>query len=326
MNAKAKKTIRFSLSLILAAVFVYLAFRGVSWKEFWQDLLATNWLYVALSLVASVFALLFRALRWRDMLRAIEPDTALIKVWDADNIGNITNLVLPGVGEFLRCGMLSTRRSPYEKTLGTILMERIWDVMAVALMIVLALVINWDRFGRFFIDNVVKPASGRLSIGLGWIVLIVIAVIAAFIIVVFRFRGRNKFCAKVADAVTGLMAGFASFKDMRHKFRFAMYTVGVWVMYVFMSYFVLKAIPAVSGLGLEDGLFISAVGNIASVIPVPGGIGAYHYIVSLALSGLYNVEWGIGILFATICHESHAILVLVLGIISYVHDSLHKRS
>lgn len=324
MGTKTKKVIKFTLSFLLAALFVFLAFRGVSWQEFWQDLTRTNWWYVGLSLVASVFALLFRALRWRDMLRTIEPDTSVLKVWDADNIGNITNLVLPGVGEFLRCGLLSTKRSPYEKTLGTILMERIWDVMAVAFMIVLALAINWNWFGRFFIDNVVKPASGRMSIGLGWIVLIVLALVALFLVLVFRFRDRSRFCAKIADASKGLVDGFTSFGKMKNKFRFAMYTVGVWVMYVLMSYFVLKAIPAVSNLGLEDGLFISAVGNIASVIPVPGGIGAYHYIVSLALSGLYSVDWGIGILFATICHESHAILVLILGIISYVHNSLRK--
>ncbi|MCQ2150838.1 MAG: flippase-like domain-containing protein [Bacteroidales bacterium] len=324
MSSKGKKIIKFVLSSLLAAFFVIIAFRGVSWKDFWQGILEANWWYVGLSLVASVFALLFRALRWRDMLMTLEPDTRVLKVWDADNIGNITNLVLPGVGEFLRCGMLSTKRSPYEKTLGTILMERIWDVMAVACMILLALAINWDRFGRFFIDNVVKPASGRMTVGIGWIVLIVLALIALFMVLVFKFRDRNRFCAKIADAVKGLMAGFTSFKSMEHKFRFAMYTVGVWIMYVLMSYFVLKAIPAVSNLGMEDGLFISAVGNIASVIPVPGGIGAYHYIVSLALSGLYSVDWGIGILFATICHESHAILVLVLGVISYIHNSLHK--
>ena len=96
-------------------------------------------------------------------------------------------------------------------------------------------------------------------------------------------------------------------------------------MYLLMCFSILKAVPELSHLGLEDALFFTAVGNIASVIPVPGGIGAYHYLMALSAQSLYGATWESGILLATLGHESHAILIIVVGIISYVHITLKRR-
>ena len=92
-----------------------------------------------------------------------------------------------------------------------------------------------------------------------------------------------------------------------------------------MSWAGFKAVPMLDSLNIVDALFISAVGNIASVIPVPGGIGAYHYLVALSLQSIYAASWDTGILYATLCHETHAILILVLGIISYAGITLRKK-
>ena len=96
-------------------------------------------------------------------------------------------------------------------------------------------------------------------------------------------------------------------------------------MYVCMSWSGLKALPMLDSLNFADALFISAVGNIASVIPVPGGIGAYHYLVSLTLQSIYSASWDTGILYATLCHESHAVLIILLGVISYFSFTLRRR-
>ena len=94
--------------------------------------------------------------------------------------------------------------------------------------------------------------------------------------------------------------------------------VMIWVMYMLMSFFVLKAIPQLSQALMADGLFVASLGNIASLVPVPGGIGAYHYLLKVSLMGLYGTTDEIGLLFATLCHELHAVLVIVLGVWSYI--------
>jgi hypothetical protein len=97
-------------------------------------------------------------------------------------------------------------------------------------------------------------------------------------------------------------------------------------MYVLMCWAGFKALPMLDSLTFVDALFISAVGNIASVIPVPGGIGAYHYLVALTLQSIYAATWDTGILYATLCHETHAILIIVLGILSYFRLTLRKKA
>ena len=98
----------------------------------------------------------------------------------------------------------------------------------------------------------------------------------------------------------------------------AISTVFIWGMYVIMSWLIVKAMPMLDGLTFSDALFLAAVGNIASIIPVPGGIGAYHYMVAATL-GVYGYSWDIGILYATINHEIHAVVILIVGVIAYLH-------
>ena len=96
-------------------------------------------------------------------------------------------------------------------------------------------------------------------------------------------------------------------------------------MYVLTMWCTVRALPALDAMSGVDILFLSAVSNIASVIPVPGGIGAYHYLVALTVQSLYGASWETGILAATLGHEAHAVLIIIVGVISYIRFSLRKR-
>ncbi len=325
MTSKAKKILKYSVTSALAPVLVWFAFKEVDWRVFFSDLSLTRWGYIALFAVSAVMAVVLRMLRWRKMLKPICKDVPAIDAWDASNIGSLVNVVLPGAGEFIRCGAVAGPGLPYGKAFGTIVMERAWDLLAVAVLIVAALLCGWSRFGSFFMENVWTPLAGRFSVSL-WLLLAAACVIfAAGLWAIFHFRERNTLCGKVVSGVRSLFQGFASFAGMEHKWAFGAYTVGIWGLYVLMSFFVLKSVPAISSLNFSDALFISAIGNIASVIPVPGGIGAYHYLVALTLSNLYGAAWETGILFATLSHELHAILILLLGTLSYICMTLRRK-
>ena len=130
----------------------------------------------------------------------------------------------------------------------------------------------------------------------------------------------------MANFLGGVGQGFISFRKIRNKGAFLAFTVLLWIMYIFMYHFILQAVPALSGLNVYDALLLAAVGNLASVIPVPGGVGAYHYLIALCLSAIYGIDWNIGILFATLQHELHAVLLIVLGIMSCVKTNLKFHS
>lgn len=325
MKAKARDIIKYILSIALAAVLMWIAFRSVDWKAFLEGLKFTRWWYVVPFLAASVAALILRTTRWRDLLRSSGHEVRWLRVWDSHNIGNLANVALPGSGEFIRCGYV-VGKAGYGDAFGTAMMERTWDVLAVIVMIVLAVVLDREKFGPFFVEQVWTPLSAKLSFSLWWLVALLVLALAVFFWAVFHFRSRYGFCRKVADAIASVGHGFASFGKLPRKGLFLAYTVGIWLMYLLMCYSILKAVPQLSGLGLEDALFFTAVGNIASVIPVPGGIGAYHYLVALSVSTLYGGSWETGLLFATLQHEMHAILIILLGVASYVALNLRSRN
>ncbi len=325
MNKKATNIIKYTLSGLLAVVLVWFAFRGVDWQAFLEGLRQTRWFWVVAYFVAALLALVCREERWIALMRPLDPGLCSLHVWDAINVGNLINVVLPGAGEFIRCGYVSSKRMSYDKTLGTIACERLSDVVAVTVLLVIALSSKWSSFGPFFVENVWSPMTARLGGSLGWILIGVALLLAGFFRAVFRFRGRVRLFSRIADTLKGLGAGFASIAKMEHKWPFLLSTFGIWAMYVAMMWCTIRALPMLDALTLTDALFLSAVGNIASVIPVPGGIGAYHYLVALSAQSLYGTTWETGILLATLGHEAHAILIIIVGVISYVHLTLQGK-
>ena len=348
MKAESKKILKIALSFALAGVFVFFAFRGIDWASFAQDIRQTRWIWVLAFCVVSVGALIFRMLRWQALLRPLHSGAdaaesgsggsaagsadgadgaggkvSALRVWDANNVGNIVNVVIPGSGEFVRCGYMTAGRSSYDKVLGTVVTERICDVLAIVLLMAIAILCGSEQMKQFFRNNIAGAAAGQLS--LLWVLAGVLLLLAAGVWALWHFRERNAFCWKIADKLKGFAGGMTSFVRMRKKWLFIIYTIGIWTMYVLMSYSIIKAMPELSHLGAADALFLCAIGNFASVIPVPGGIGAYHYLVALLLSGIYGVSWETGLLNATLNHELHAILILLIGAVSYISLTLQNR-
>lgn len=345
MKAESKKILKIALSFALAGVFVFFAFRGIDWASFAQDIRQTRWIWVLAFCVVSVGALIFRMLRWQALLRPLhggadaaesgsggsaagsaggaDGKVSALRVWDANNVGNIVNVVIPGSGEFVRCGYMTGGRASYDKVLGTVVTERICDVLAIVLLMAIAILCGSEQMKQFFRTNIAGAATGQLS--LLWVLAGVMLLLAAGVWALWHFRERNAFCGKIADKLKGFAGGMTSFVRMRKKWLFIIYTIGIWTMYVLMSYSIIKAMPELSHLGAADALFLCAIGNFASVIPVPGGIGAYHYLVALSLSGIYGVSWETGLLNATLNHELHAILILLLGAVSYISLTLQSR-
>ena len=325
MDKKASKAIKLTLSFAAAAVLVYFAFRGVHWGDFWDGVRQTRWGYVVLFFVASLGALYFRMLRWRAILRPLNPSVRRLAVWDADNVGNLANVVLPGSGEIVRCGYVTGPASGFDKIFGTVVLERLWDILAIVLLFVLALGFGADRFWDFFSGSIWAPLRSKLDFSLWPIVAGGVVIACALVWTAFRFRERSRICAKLSGALGGVWDGFVSFTRMERKPLFAVYTVLIWLMYILMCWSIQKSMPALDSLDFMDAVFISAVGNIASIVPVPGGVGAYHYLVSLTVSSIYGLSWDTGILFATLNHELHAVLVIVLGVISWISLAILPR-
>lgn len=323
MNKKASNFIKYTFSFLLAIALVYFAFKGVDWKEFLDGLKSVRWFYIFLFFVVSVIALIFREERWKAMMEPLDKNVRRDDCWDASNVGNLVNVALPGAGEFVRCGYLVNKKMSYDKVLGTVVCERAWDVVAVVFLFIASMLFEWDRMLPFLREHIVSPIAENFSFSIWWILvpIVLVAGIWAF----FHYGKRTKLYLKIREALVGIWLGIKSFTQMEHKWAFLLYTLGIWFMYLLMSYFTFLAIPSLEHLTLMDALFISSIGNIASVVPVPGGVGAYHYLVAMSLMTIYGSSWEAGLLCATLSHGLHAVLLILLGVLSYFVIGIRRK-
>ena len=111
---------------------------------------------------------------------------------------------------------------------------------------------------------------------------------------------------------------------MDRKWLFFAYTACIWLTYWLMAASIMWAAPFLEGLDLIDALFLSLVGGLGFAVPVPGGIGAFHFIISLALSAVYGIPMETGIIYATLSHTSQAITQILFGAGSYIYEAIKK--
>lgn len=325
MKETLKKIIKYTLSLALAAVPLWVSFRGVEWTDFISGIKECRWEWIILSMGAGAFAFWLRGLRWHQLLIPFDKSVSRLTTFNGINIGNISNFLFPRIGEFVRCGVIVRRSSiSYDKVLGTVVLERGWELLVMLMMIAVVLVFGFDRFGTFFIERIWSPLAQRFDSSLWWI--LIGAVVLGFMALglIWRLRESNNLCAKIWKVFKGVGQGFASCLKMDRKWLFFAYTLLIWMTYWFMAYAIVKAAPFLDHLDAIDALFLSLVGGLSFAVPVPAGIGAFHFMISMTLLVMYNVPEELGIVYATLSHTSQAITQIIFGLFSYVYETLRK--
>lgn len=351
MKIDKSQLLKYVLSVLVAGILLYFSFRGLKWSDFIEAVRSCRpgWLLVAM--LAGVASFFFRALRWRRIVLPVDGSVKVHDTFNAVNISYLVNLALPRVGEFVRCGYLARhcRAAGYDRLLGTVVLERLWDVLMMFIFVLVLALTMWDRFGTFFVEKMLNPFSARLNLGLGGIALILVIVFGLLLWALYSFREKWKPAAAVWGFMKGLVQGVLSCFRMEKWWLFLLYSLMIWALYWVMSISVLQslqgmaetsalegglagaadelaeAMAGLSSLGLMDALFLMLVGSLSSLVPVPGGFGAFHYLVALALSTVYGIPFGVGIVFATLSHESQTLTMILCGTASYIDETVRLR-
>lgn len=348
MGKKLKNTGKYFLWAGVSVALLYFSFRGVNWADFGMALKNCRWGYVVLSMFLGALVFYVRGLRWRMQLLPVDPSTSRLTCWNAYNICMIVNLVLPRVGEVVRCGYV-TRNSgrdasgrklaTLDKVIGTVIVDRLWDAVSLLVVLLLLLAVMWDRFGSFFTDNIFPGVAGKMH--LVWLLLAAVAFLAVFVFLCWKFRRSGKIWGKVWGYIKGMADGLASCLHMRNGWLFIVYTAAIWGLYWLMSATVMWSLQGIDPSGLSpelagalgkinelemaDALFLMFAGSLSSLVPVPGGFGAFHTVVAGALSSLYGIPFGVGMIFATLSHESQIITDAICGGASYLWETFFRH-
>ena len=326
-----KKTFSILLNFVVFPVIgillLYFAFKNIDLQKLWADIKNANFYWIGLSLIFALLGFASRALRWRLLIEPLGYKPSVKNTILAVLMAYFANLAMPRLGEITRCGSLTkTDNIPMDKLFGTVISERVIDFITLLILIAFVLVMKFDQVGGFFKDNIIDPLHEKyFSSSFFWI--IAVLVLASFVLVIYIFRKKivkNKLFQRINNFVKGLFTGLKSVFKMKKIGLFLAHTVFIWTMYALMTYVVFFAIEPTKNLTFLDSIFILTIGGLGMSAPVQNGFGAFHWIVSLGLM-LYGISQADGLLYATMCHESQTLMILVLGPIAMVMIFLTKK-
>lgn len=327
MHPRLKNILKYAGVSVLTLLLLYLAFRGMDWNVFMDGLRSCNYWWIFAAMAAGVLGTIFRGLRWRLLLLPIDPKVRRVDCTNAYAVCYLSNIAVLRSGELVRCGMIAdSSRVPFKDSLGSVMVERAWDVAVSALM--LLYLVFFTRFGGFMVENVWNPFVNSLSFDSLWVVLGIILLLVAGLWLIMHYKERikaSKWGGRIMEFCKGIVNGVKAAFKMKKGWLFVTYTVLVQLLYWLEVVFVIHAFPAVSHLNGMDALFIMMLGLIGWAIPVQSGFGAYHVIVSMALVPIYGIEQKTALVFATISHEAQIAQMLLFGLAALAFTFFLKK-
>jgi uncharacterized membrane protein YbhN (UPF0104 family) len=320
MNPKLKSALQYLVTISITVLLVWLSLRGINLGGAHEgqdtgDLIWTAWTkadkgYLLLMAVLLLVSHLFRAERWRMLLEPSGHRGTFSNSFLSVMVGYLVNLAIPRGGEVSRCyNLFKLEKTPVEVSFGTVVVERLVDVLCMLTLVFIAFVVEWDKLEVFmssldFSGGGTKPKVSPL------LIIVVLGVIGIVVLVYFL---RNN--PRVIKLWHGFKEGvFAIFK-LRNKWLFIAYSIIIWVLYFFMSYTVMLAFGETAQLGIRAVLTIFAIGAIAMAAPLPGGAGSYHLLLPLGLVSLYHMDRAEAVAFVFIFHAWQTLVLAFVGVV-----------
>ena len=321
-----KNIITVLVSIAIAGLFLWLALKGLDLQKIKSSLQKANYIWVAFAAVFGVLAYWLRAVRWNLLLEPMGHRISNGNSLWAISFGYLMNLTIPRSGEVARSTALyGVEKVPVDKSFGTIILERVIDLVCMGIFALLTLIFKYDALISFYqAATAQKTKTGTASDSN--LTYIILGSVVFILILFFIFRKQLQKLSiyeKVIGFGKGIIEGLKSILSLKHKTKFILYTAGIWICYFFASYLVCFALPETSDFTLADGCFILVVGTLGMIIPASGGIGAFNLAMKFGFSALFismgkdAVEGGeLGLAYSFITLPLQIIIMLVMGLIS----------
>jgi uncharacterized protein (TIRG00374 family) len=309
MQKQLSSFLRFVIPLSLAVVLLYFAFRNIEFSEFVSKVSEVEYSWVIASILLSLGTYVARAYRWNILLKPLDYHPTVFRTSLSVLVGYLANLAFPRLGEITRCAVLKrTDDVPVPVSIGTVITERIFDAVTLLVLIGVSFLLEYDLIVAFMNDTLSEYNLNftKILVGLG-----ILGGIAVAVFVIF-FVQENKYSARIKEFVRELYGGISSIRRMSNVWGFILSSVVLWVSYYLMSYLIVFSLEETSFLSVSAGFMLLVTGGIALALPVQGGIGTYHTMVT-AMLALYGINKSTGLFLATLLHTSQLLAIAVFG-------------
>ena len=320
MNKKTKKTLFITIPIALGIFLIWNFLSRLSpddKTDIINSFKSANYWWVLVSLLFGILSHLSRAYRWQFILEPIGFKPKFANTVMTVLIAYLLNLLIPRSGEIARATAISKYEDiPFEKAFGTIVAERVADVIMLLFIISIAFFAQAELLKEYIFT---KSASAYLLMA----GLILAFGIVAYLLYRFIKKSKSPFFIKVKDFINGLIEGVISVFKMKKKWPFIFHTVFIWVMYVLMFYAVTFALPETTNLPFSAIIVGFVVGGISMAL-TNGGLGIYPISVASALI-LYNVDLNPARAFGWIMWTAQTLMVLLFGGLSLLFLPIYNR-
>ena len=309
----------------MAAAILWWMYRGFRWEDVRQALQSDmSWTWMLLSFPFGISAQVFRALRWKQALAPLGENPRLHTCINAVFVSYGSSLVVPRVGEMLRCGILRRwEGTNFSKGVGTVVTERVIDSTLVMLLALITAACQIPVFMNFFAKTGVS-LQGFLGTftTTGYLVTILSGIL--ILCMVALLVCRLNFFSRTRAVLTDLKDGLFSVRYVQNPTLFILYSVGIWLSYYLHFYLTFYCFQYTAQLGPMAALVAVVVGCFAVLVPTPNGAGPWHFAVKTVLV-LYGVSQTDGAMFVLVVHTIQTLLVVALGLYGTAALALSRK-
>ena len=309
--AKSLKLLKNIVPLGLGLYLVYFSFANTSEEDRLQIFAAikqADLTVVFLSLVFGALSHLSRAYRWNFLLKPLGYQPSFTIRTLTVLIAYFSNLGIPRSGEVLRATALATYAGvPFQKGFGTIVTERIIDLI---------LLFSFIGLGFLLHSELILDIIGNPTLNV-YILLWVVGIAALFFVFIKKLkRSQKAWATKLMGFFNGLWSGMLSVRSMENKWAFIAHTLFIWLMYLMMFWVVTFALPETSGLTLSAIIPAFIAGGFA-MSATNGGIGLYPLAVAAVLQA-FDVPYPDALAFGWVMWTGQTIMIVIFGSLSFL--------
>jgi uncharacterized protein (TIRG00374 family) len=318
LKKKILNILKYTAFTSLGVLMFWLVYRDQDFSQYWYRLKnEVNYAWIILALFLGLLSHISRTLRWQIALEPLGEKPKTSNTFMAVMIAYFMNLVLPRMGEFVRCGLLSKyEKIPFAKLFGTVVTERIADMIVLLFLTLLMVILNFSTVVDFGRQNpeVMEKINSLVTSPILWGGL-AIAVIGVLLFLKFSKKVSNK--NKIQEILNGFIEGIKSVFAMKRYKAYIAHSILIWVLYYLMFYVTFFSLNITKDLGPLAALTTFVMASFGMLAPSQGGIGAWHFMAATTL-GLFGVDFSDGKFFAFLSHTSTNALIIILGAICLI--------
>lgn len=251
---------------------------------------ANYWLILPIVLM-SLASHLFRAIRWKYLMEPLGYKPSLKNVFSVVMVGYLANSAIPRLGEILKCTFLARYENlKADKLIGTIIVERTFDLLCFILFIGLTVLIQIDVIGAYIREKIIRIGSNSSIPAWGYLMILAGLVLLILFTTKFLFRkyAENKLIIKIRNIIRGIGLGFKTILNLKKKRLFLLMTFLIWALYLTQVYVGFWAMEGTSHLSIKAAFSVLTLASLA-MIASPGGIGWFPFFVMETLM-IYGIS------------------------------------